>query len=91
MTKWHPIETAPKMRTILLFAVTDADEDGRVRNWKMATGFYHTGYESRDGRSPWNWDGRHIASYDVKPTHWMELPEPPSSVVSSKHHSTQGE
>ena len=73
MTKddWRPIETAPKMKTILLFAVTDIDETGEVKNWRMATGFWHTGYEE------WEWEGRTVKSYDHQPTHWMPLPEPP--------------
>jgi hypothetical protein len=78
MTDWQPIETAPKMKTILLFAITDVAEDGRVRNWKMETGFYHTGFTSDDGRSPWNWGGRNLAVWDAPPTHWMPLPEPPT-------------
>lgn len=78
MGEWQPIETAPRMKTILLFAVTDVAEDGRIRNWRMGTGFYHTGYESHEKRGPWNWEGRHLASYDIHPTHWMPLPEAPN-------------
>ncbi len=81
MSDWQPIETAPKMRTILLFAVTDVAEDGTVRNWKMATGSWHTGYEDERSRavgySPWTWDGHQVRSYEVHPTHWMPLPAPP--------------
>jgi len=74
---WQPIETAPRSRTILLFAVTDVAGDGTVRNWKMGSGFYHTGYESHDKLSPWCWEGRHLASWDVFPTRWRPLPAPP--------------
>jgi Protein of unknown function (DUF551) len=70
---WQPIETAPKMRTVLLFAVTDVDEDGAVRNTNMSTGFWHTGYNE------WIWDGDRIAAWESQPTHWMPLPDPPSS------------
>lgn len=69
---WRPITTAPKMKSVLLFAVTDIAEDGRVRNWKMGTGFWHSGYEA------WEWEGRILRSYDVNPTHWHPLPRPPS-------------
>ena len=77
MTEWQPIETAPKMKNILLFAVTDIAKDGKILNWKMETGFYHTGYEFEHDYSPWNWGGRQLRNYDAKPTHWMLLPEPP--------------
>ena len=76
LPKWEPIETAPKMKTILLFAVTDIDEDGTVRNWKMATGSWNTGWENDDKYSPWEW-GRHLHKYDTQPTHWQPLPRPP--------------
>ncbi len=79
---WQPIATAPKMRTILLFAITDVADDGTVRNWKMATGSYHTGYEDERskelGISPWNWDGHQLKFYELFPTHWMPLPAPPA-------------
>jgi hypothetical protein len=79
---WQPIETAPRMRTILLFAVTDVAEDGSVRNWKMATGSWHTGYEDERskerGYTPWNWDGSQLKAYQVQPTHWMPLPPAPA-------------
>jgi hypothetical protein len=76
--EWQPIETAPHMKTILLFAVTYIGDDGAIRNWKMSTGFFHTGYAVlRDNKSPWNWEGRQLATYEIHPTHWMSLPEPP--------------
>jgi hypothetical protein len=78
---WQPIQTAPKMVTILLFAVTDIAEDGSVRNWNMATGSWHTGYEDErskaQGYTTWTWAGRQLNVYDVQPTHWMPLPKPP--------------
>jgi len=78
---WQPIETAPKMRTILLFAVTDVDERGVVKNWKMATGSYHEGYEDArskaEGISPWKWDGHQLKVYEIHPTHWAALPAAP--------------
>ena len=78
---WQPIETAPKMRTLLLFAVTDVAADGTVRNWKMASGSWLTGYEDERsklaGYTPWQWDGHQVKVYEVAPTHWMPLPVPP--------------
>jgi hypothetical protein len=78
--EWQPIETAPQMRTLLLFAVSDIADDGTVRNWKMATGSYHTGYEDDLGASPWYWDGHQLRVYELHPTHWMPLPDPPAAL-----------
>lgn len=75
--EWQPIKTAPMSHTILLFAVTDVDDDGRIRNWKMATGWWHTGYEDDAKVTPWCWDGHQVPKYGVQPTHWMMLPAPP--------------
>lgn len=78
---WQPIETVPKMRTVLLFAVTDVSDDGTVRNWKMATGWWLTSHEGERyrmaGYTPWMWDGHQVKVYEPVPTHWMLLPEPP--------------
>jgi hypothetical protein len=78
--QWQPIETAPKSKTILLFAVTDIDpvDGGRIRNWMMATGWWHPGYENDAKVTPWCWDGHQVPKYGVQPTHWMELPEAPT-------------
>jgi hypothetical protein len=78
---WQPIDSAPKMRTILMFAVTDRADDGSVRNWKMATGSWHTGFDdamsASRGYTPWEWGGYQLKNYDHQPTHWMPLPAPP--------------
>lgn len=70
---WQPIETAPRMRIILLWAVTDISDAGEIKNWKMATGHYS------DGDEGWEWDGRVLQPYDVQPTHWQPLPDPPAA------------
>lgn len=66
---WQSIETAPGMKIILLFAVTH-EENGVIKNWKMAAG-------CKDCDGMWLWDGRAVKAWDIKPTHWMPLPEPP--------------
>jgi hypothetical protein len=72
MNEWKTIETAPKMNIVLLFAVTDIGKDGSAKNWKMATGWWHTGAEC------WVWDdGNQVRKYDIQPTHWQPLPAPP--------------
>lgn len=80
MNEWQPIETAPKMKTILLFANTCVDGDGKVINWKMATGAWHSGWEKDDKHSPWNWGGHQLYRYEIHPTHWMPLPHPPKAI-----------
>ncbi len=77
MEDWKPIETAPPMKNLLLFAVTDTDEAGKVRNWKMDTGYYSSGAKA------WTWSGYQLKSYDIKPTHWMHVPKPPSPEAES--------
>jgi hypothetical protein len=73
---WRPIDSAPRMKTILLFAVTDIGEGGAILNWRMGSGCWHSGWENDDRYSPWEW-GRQLYKYDVQPTHWMEMPKPP--------------
>lgn len=78
--EWLPIESAPKMKSVLLFAVTDIGDDGSIRNWRMGTGFHHEGWEGsneQNGYSPWCWEGRHVAPWEVQPTHWQPLPSAP--------------
>lgn len=71
---WQSIETAPKGKILLLFAVTDRKEDGSITNWKMATG--STPFE---GPVEWTWDGYRLREWDVQPTHWMPLPAAPQA------------
>ncbi len=71
---WRDIASVPKGRIVIMFAVTDRHEDGRVANWKMATGSFST-YDNR-----LEWDGHVVDKpYDHRPTHWMPLPSPPPS------------
>ncbi len=69
LLRWHPIETAPKQRVLLLFGYY---EDG---NWKKSTGSIHP-----DGSI--EWDGMFLKPYDLQPTHWMHLPESPQKEMS---------
>jgi hypothetical protein len=72
---WQPIETAPKGRVILLFAVTARDTAGNVKNWKMASG--STPFA---GEVEWTWDGYRLRTWDIPPTHWMPLPDAPAGI-----------
>lgn len=66
---WQSIETAPKMRVILLWAKTSSEPN----NWEMATGFFS------EGHNAWIWNGITCnKSYHQQPTHWHDLPEPPN-------------
>lgn len=76
--RWRPIDTAPKMRTIVLLAVTKADDDGTALEWKLATGSYRTNCEDdwlkEHGLTRWEWDGHLVKVDGLQPTHWMPLP-----------------
>lgn len=73
LNPWRPIETAPKMKAVLLWAATDVAESGEIKNWKMDTGYRSTGAET------WVWEGRQLRKYDVQPSHYLPLPAPPAS------------
>lgn len=65
---WQPIDTVPPNRIVVLFAWIDGDA-----NYKMHTGSHHP----NNGDAEWLWEGRWLSSWDVRPTHWASLPEPP--------------
>ena len=65
--RWNCVDTCPPPmnKLLILWAETSIDPP----NWKMAIGSLN--YQG------WNWEGRWLGEYEVKPTHWMPLPEPP--------------
>jgi hypothetical protein len=69
---WRPIETAPKMKNIILWAATDVSDSGEIKNWKMETGYWNAGAET------WVWGGSQVRKYDIQPTHWLPMPPPPA-------------
>jgi hypothetical protein len=63
--EWQPIETADKLRTILLYS----------EMWEWTFGATQIG---RWDNSGWVFDsGMEILEDEYMPTHWMPLPEPP--------------
>ena len=72
-SRWEPIDTAPKMKNILMWAATDVSETGEIKNWKMDTGYWSSGAHC------WVWSGNQLRKYDIQPTHWQPLPAPPTS------------
>jgi len=64
--EWQPIETAPRgWEDIILF---DPNANGR----EVCAGYFS---EKDGGKNCWmSADG-----YQVRPTHWMPLPEPPQA------------
>ena len=74
MGEWQPIATAPHQKVILLWAETSFDPP----NWKMATGYCRPAYDPPH-ELEWIWDGWRLKSWDIKPTHWCSLPDPPVS------------
>lgn len=88
---WQPIETAPKDGNSILLAWVEAGI------WRFAVGcwdntFEHLGYSSRTGsanyRGGWTDYGVGSFSYEeyreLKPTHWMPLPTPPTPQSSDE-------
>lgn len=75
-SEWQPLETAPKMKNILMWAATDITDTGEVKNWKMETGFWS------NGLMDWIWGGYAVGNYSVRPTHWMPLPELPRTTAA---------
>jgi hypothetical protein len=73
---WQPIETAPPMKTVVMWCDTSTPD---LANWRM-----DTGYKTQDGC--FNWNGRIIAPWDFQPTHWMPLPSPPAFKKSEVGH-----
>lgn len=71
MGEWQPIDSAPKMKTIILWADTSTPE---FPNWKMATGYWSAGHDV------WIWDGHAVPPWEIQPTHWMPLPAPPTEI-----------
>lgn len=69
---WQPIETAPKMRGVLLWADTSTPD---FPNWRMGSGYFH------DGMNVWIWEGEQVRGWAHPPTHWMPLPAPPTGAA----------
>lgn len=71
MSKWQPIETAPRDGTIVLLA--------NSASW-VGTGYYH--FEDNRG---WFMAGTHWTDYCdgsiTGTTHWMPLPKPPGEAT----------
>lgn len=75
---WQPIETAPKDSRDLILYFPDATLKVMICCWiewdygeEVDEGYADGWYHQKVG------DGSDSQIYDVEPTHWMELPEPP--------------
>jgi hypothetical protein len=69
MSKWQPIETAPKDGSYIMILF---DGEHRVVSW----------VEPIKGARIWHWAERDQIEPSFNPalvTHWMPLPEPPQS------------
>lgn len=81
---WRPIETAPDGRIILMYRVTGIEDDGRVSNWEIATGFIPYGTKNPfepDSENYLNiiFDGRRLKSYESLPRLFKHIPPPPAT------------
>ncbi|CAM5516111.1 hypothetical protein ACFSUK_29025 [Sphingobium scionense] len=66
---WQPIETAPHMREVLLWADTSVPP---FDNWRMASGYFHSEMKV------WVWGGEQVREWAFPPTHWRPLPDAPA-------------
>ena len=92
MSDWQPIATAPKGHHAVLdlWCVGDHDSIAFYCPNYCATGRYIDGVHEYQGRVTnvwWRRDawrpkaGLMLAPLSVTPTHWMRVPEPPSTVA----------
>jgi|GEM_PF-6212364 len=78
--EWRDVSSAPEMRVILLYIVTDRDDDGKVRNWEIATGvLLSPDCRLYENETRWEWKGRRLKVWEYQPSHWMPLPGGPKS------------
>lgn len=77
MNEWQPIETAPKDGTEIIVYGQFAGEIGGVH--KVPTIGVAMWDGGRTDYAGFEWDACGTDAYAVwwKPTHWMQLPEPP--------------
>lgn len=83
--KWQPIETAPKDGTHIL--ARNDDYGARETYWE----FYAEGSQAfrwfKEGKGPsgaWSWsEPKNNWAFSWKPTHWMPLPEQPTTAMSA--------
>lgn len=70
VTTWQPIETAPKDGTFVLLLEEDGDPViGAFVDFKgKEPSGYHNG-----------WFDNISGQYEITPTHWMPLPDPPTA------------
>ena len=69
---WQPIETAPKDWKTVIDLWSDGARYPDCR-WNMAFEDEYHGWEQRYSETRDGWHDRR----DLRPTHWMPLPEPP--------------
>lgn len=72
---WQPIDTAPKDGTLVLIAVRGSCY---IASWSDEAQFER--FEERPGWQVFVCDDGWYSWAEDAPTHWMPLPDPPSSV-----------
>lgn len=82
--QWQDISTAPKDGTDILLGSPPQEFNGEPTTRRTTVGQWVTAQDGDDDYSGWaSWDGGFTE--ENPPTHWMPLPEPPTS------HSTKAE
>lgn len=85
MSKWQPIETAPKgvprregalgVCWMMLAFPDDDSSYHRLSGMRVGDKFYAAPTFYCGG--PWDGKQYHLREEEVHPTHWMPMPEPP--------------
>src|SRR5580765_7162475 len=68
---WHPIETAPSRKKVLLWLPNKGTLDHIIIGHRFLDGWITDDLN-------WMNDRDDQSDFDLKPSHWMPLPDPPS-------------
>jgi len=82
MTEWQPIETAPLTEPVLVAWKNNKNQSCVCLAWKIITSTYTESEHAETFNlnrlvSYWSEDPDGDEMLEIKPTHWMLLPEPP--------------
>lgn len=81
---WQPIETAPKDGTWILVSGGRTDDEGDDRDVAVVQWTNYLNGETTEWHWQFAWyEGGYYGLYK-NPTHWMQLPDPPTPSTPSK-------
>ncbi|MCA3378059.1 MAG: DUF551 domain-containing protein [Roseomonas sp.] len=80
MSKWQPIETAPKDRKRVILG--HPDHEAVMGVWRKAHPWEGL-FNANEDFYHWALNEEDMYGFDFEPTHWMPLPEPPADAVEA--------